>query len=118
MVRQLARDVDMSEEAELQRLEGSARGEAACETLGSSPPAGGGRGGARAHDRSAAPELELQGNPRIGRNGYAALAAALGDARVAPKLQRIYVDYPKAASATELRAACEARGIELKNPVE
>ena len=46
---------------------------------------------------------------------HAALAAALGDARVvAPKLKKIVVDYPKAASATELRAACEARGIELK----
>ena len=62
--------------------------------------------------------LTLWGNPRIGRKGYAALAAALGDARVAPKLKTIYVDYPKAASATELRAACEARGIELEDPGE
>ena len=57
--------------------------------------------------------LSLQGNPRIGRRGYAALAAALRDARAAPKLREIAVDYPKAASATELRAACEARGIRL-----
>ena len=62
--------------------------------------------------------LQLRGNPRIGCNGYAALAAALGDARVAPKLKRIVVDYPKAASATELRAACEARGIKLEDPIE
>ena len=60
--------------------------------------------------------LHLVGNPRIGRKGYAALAAALGDARVAPKLRKIVVDYPKAASATELRAACEARGIKVAGP--
>ena len=55
--------------------------------------------------------LDLCGNPRIGRRGYAALAAALRDARAAPKLRWILVDYPEAPSATELRAACEARGI-------
>ena len=60
--------------------------------------------------------LLLKGNPRIGRRGYAALAAALRDARAAPKLQIVVVDYPKAASATELRAACEARGIRLLAP--
>ena len=58
-----------------------------------------------------ATQLDLRGNPRIGRRGYAALAAALRDARAAPKLRTIRVDYPKAASATELRAACEARGL-------
>ena len=57
--------------------------------------------------------LDLRGNPRIGRRGYAALAAALRDARAAPRLEMIWVDYPEAPSATELRAACEARGITL-----
>ena len=56
--------------------------------------------------------------PRIGRRGYAALAATLRDTRAAPKLRRIFVDYPKAASAMELRAACEARGIWLVSPIE
>ena len=56
--------------------------------------------------------LWLRGNPRIGRRGYAALAAALRDARAAPKLRAISVDYPTAPSATELRAAWEARGVE------
>ena len=59
-------------------------------------------------------ELDLCGNPRIGRRGYAALAAALRDARAAPRLREIWVDYPKGPSATELRAACEARGIALR----
>ena len=62
-----------------------------------------------------ATQLDLRGNPRIGRRGYAALAAALRDARAAPKLRFIDVDYPKGPSATELRAACEARGIRLLN---
>ena len=60
-----------------------------------------------------ATKLVLNGNPRIGRRGYAALAAALRDARAAPKLREIKVAYPEAPSATELRAACEARGITL-----
>ena len=61
-----------------------------------------------------ATDLFLSGNPRIGRRGYAALAAALRDARAAPKLRKILVDYPKGPSATELRAACGARGIVVR----
>ena len=62
-----------------------------------------------------ATQLDLCGNPRIGRRGYAALAAALRDARAAPKLREILVGYPDGPYATELRAACKARGITLAN---
>ena len=61
--------------------------------------------------------LNLGDNPRIGRRGLAALAAALRGV-AAPKLVVISVHYPRSESAKELRDVCEARGIRLKDDME
>ena len=66
--------------------------------------------------------LELTGNPRISRHGWAVLASALserssdGTFLAMPQLKEVLIDYPKAVIATELRAACEARGVEVSHP--
>ena len=60
----------------------------------------------------AAETLSIECNPRIGRRGLKALAAAL-DAGAAPKLKLLYYDYPQGASAAELNAACSKRGITI-----
>jgi hypothetical protein len=60
----------------------------------------------------AAESISLASNPRIGAQGLGVLAAVLREG-AAPKLLKIKCDHPRSAQAAALRAACEARGIEL-----
>ena len=55
-------------------------------------------------------QLDLAGNPRIGRRGLDALAGAIAD-RAAPSLKRVVCDQAGSEHAAGLRAACAARGI-------
>ena len=57
--------------------------------------------------------IDLLANPKIGRGGLRALAAALEDGRAAPMLLRIMIDFPNGIDATELRAICDKRGVML-----
>ena len=56
--------------------------------------------------------LYLMSNPRIGSRGFDALAAAIGGG-AAPNLKTVECDQARSASTAKLRAACDARGIEV-----
>ena len=57
-------------------------------------------------------KLNLESNPRIGSRGFDALAAAIGGG-AAPNLKTVVCDQARSASTAKLRAACDARGIEV-----
>ena len=56
--------------------------------------------------------LYLESNPRIGSRGFDALAAAIGGG-AAPELKTVECHQARSASTAKLRAACDARGIEV-----